>query len=170
MAMARAGDVTGLTNEPAPLDTDVLLLEKAADGTKRKVPVSAVGGDALPEDYQRIESLAESSTDLSTPQTKVQLVTGALTGTYRIGYGAKVNNNDKRGYARLYNVTDASVFGSPHTNRVKDSGENYPTISGVYEIVLTGVSKTIELQYYDDVGGDTQYIKDAFIEFWKVGN
>ena len=120
------------------------------------------------EDEQREESLGESTTTSATPQAKVQLVTGALTGTYRIGYGAKVNNNDKVGEARLYNVTDASQFGDVHQSRVKDSTENYPTISGAYEIVLAGVSKTIELQYYDVAGGQTQKIKDAFVEFWRV--
>jgi hypothetical protein len=170
LAMLRAGDITGLTNEAAPLPADVLLMERVSDGLKRKVPVSSVD---LPKDYQRVESIAESTTDLGTPQTKVQLVTGALTGTYRIGYGAKVKNNDKGGQAILYNVTDAVIIPSAtsiHQFRVSNMADNYWSISGVFEIVLVGVSKTIELQYYDDGGGETQYIKDAFIEFWKVGN
>jgi hypothetical protein len=126
------------------------------------------GTTVFGSDYQRQESLSESTTTSSTFQTKVTLTTGALTGTYRIGYGAKMKNNDDAGEARLYNSTDASQFGGVHGVRTKVLADEYQTISGVYEITLTGSSKTIVLQYRDKVGGNTQYIMDAWIEFWRV--
>jgi len=164
MAMARAGDIAGLALKAIPVNADVMVIEDSADANaKKKIPISVFG-----RDYQRVQSLAQSTTTLATFQTKVTLVTGALNGTFRIGYSAKRNNNDKAGESRLYNLTDASLFGAVHQSRIGNVLQEYPVISGAYEIVLTGVSKTIVLQWRDVAGGQNQNIKDAWIEFWRI--
>jgi len=120
------------------------------------------------QDYQRAESLAQSQTTLATYQDKVTLTTPALTGTYRIACGAMVNNADKAGFARLYNVTDAGIIGDEWKMRIKDSADNYPGFSSVHEVVFSGASKQFKVQYRDGTGGNTQSIKDAWIEVWRV--
>ncbi|UCG53158.1 MAG: hypothetical protein JSW58_06290 [Candidatus Latescibacterota bacterium] len=119
-------------------------------------------------DYQREESLAESQTTLNTYQDKVTLTTPALTGTYRVGWSAMFNNNDKAGFGRLYNVTDAVVIGDEIPVRFKDSADKYWPFGTAHEVLFTGASKTFKVQWRDGAGGQTQSIKDAYIEFWRV--
>jgi len=118
-------------------------------------------------DRQREEQLAEASTTSATPVTRVQLTTPALIGTYRVAWGCLRNNADKAGFTQLYNATNAAVVGVAHPDRVKDTGENYPATGAVHLITFTGASKVLQLQYWDDGGGETQYIKEAWIELWR---
>jgi len=120
------------------------------------------------QDYQRAESLAESQTTLATYQDKVSLTTPALTGTYRVAWGAMVTNTDKVGQVQLYNSSDAAVVGFEIPFRPKLATDDYPTVGAVHEITFTGSAKTFIVQYKDGAGGNTQSIKDAWIEVWRV--
>lgn len=160
----RPADELLTTNGPT-----LMAIGDIADGQLiQRIGATAVGKTSIFGDhYQRVESFGISSTTSDIFQTKVQLITGALTGTFRIGYGAKAYNDTIPGEIRLYNVTDAVVFGSPHEHTVASG--NIDT-NGVHTLVLTGASKTIELQFRR-AGGPAikvEYIKDAFIEFWRV--
>ncbi len=120
------------------------------------------------QDYQREEVLAEISTTLDTPQTRVTLTTPALTGTYRVSFHAQRNNSDKPGWVRLYNDTDAAVIGFEQQVRTKLTADNYPDHGSAHNVVFAGVAKTFFLQWWDNAGGNAQYIRDAYIEIWRV--
>ncbi len=144
-------------------------LELADIGTNTHAQIdSHIAGDIFGDDYQRQESLAESQTTLSAYQDKVTLTTPALTGTYRVAWGAMVTNTDKAGLVQLYNVTDAAVVGFEIPYRPKIAADDYPTVGAVHEVTFTGSAKTFKIQWKDGVGGNTQSIKDAWIEVWRV--
>lgn len=113
--------------------------------------------------YQASEGL--STTTLGTFQTKVVLVTGALTGTYLIGFHAHIWNNNKQGQVQLYNVTTGLVLSGPVSH--KHTTPDGLTFSGFIEIPLTGSSETLEIQFRD-VGGGTQSIQQARLVMWRV--
>jgi ABC-type molybdate transport system substrate-binding protein len=117
--------------------------------------------------YQSASVSARTSTTLSSFQTKLQLVTPALTGTYRVGWSALVDNIGPLGEAQLYNVTDASVVGGVRIYSL--SAGQRRDVGSPEEIVFTGASKTLEIQFRDVAGGNTQGIRNARIELWKVG-
>jgi len=106
------------------------------------------------------------------PTLVAQIVTGALTGTYLYRWGADVDNNGAAfaGSVRVRNVTDAvNLDGTPlpygpSLIAVADAKR----VGGEAQIVLAGVSKTINLEHYDNAGGNTQGIARAFVEFMRV--
>lgn len=120
-------------------------------------------------DYQREESMGESSTTSTTFQSKVTLTTPALTGTYRIGWSARVWQSGvaDRLQAQLYNDTDAAVLSGPFDFEPEDADDRHlPSASR--EVVFDGSAKTFIVQYRQQDGG-TAYIDQASIEFWRVG-
>jgi hypothetical protein len=125
-------------------------------------------GSVFGQDYQKAESLGESSTTSDTPQTKAQLVTPALTGTYRVGFSARIWQGGVLDsvQARLYNVTDAAVLCGPFDHEPENSTNRF-AVGGFAEVTFTGSAKTFEIQFNQDRGG-TAYIDQARIEFWKV--
>jgi hypothetical protein len=112
-------------------------------------------------------STAVSSTTSTTFQTKVTLATGALTGTFRIQWQAIVDNGGALGESRLQNTSDAVTLGGTTIFKAGDSGERQ-AVSGFTTIVLAGVSKNISIQWRDQSGGNTQNIREASIEMFKV--
>jgi len=117
-------------------------------------------------DYQRQEVSARATTT-GEDQVRVTLTTGALTGTYRVAWGCKIDAANKPGEANLYNSTDTTEL---------DYGQERPvvsdarvTIGGVVTITLTGSSKVLQLRYGNPPGEtETIGITYAFIEFWRV--
>lgn len=108
------------------------------------------------------------STDVAF-QTKVTLTTGALTGTYRVGWscvldGAVTNQNFE---AQLYNVTDAAIVGVVRNMRPSNVGERY-SMSGFAEVTFTGALKSFAIQYRTTNSGNAVGISDARIEIWRV--
>jgi len=153
-----------------PVNADLVIIEDSADGNKKKKVQSGnlpSSGSVFGQDYQRQESLGESSTISATPQDKVTLVTPAKIGTYRLAWSAMGQNGDKKSEMRLYNVTDAGVVGELQLYRVKDSTDNYPRFTAVHKIILAGAAKTFKLQWRS-LDGQAAKIKDASIEFWRV--
>ena len=161
-----ANDFTEFPQKSTPVNDDLLLLEDSAAGNAKKYATRAAVAGVFGQDYQRVESLTESQTTLASYQDKVSLVTPALTGTYRVNWGAMVNHNNKAGRVQLYNSTDTVVVGSEVTHRQKT--ENYLPYGGAHEVTFTGASKTFTIQWRDEAGGETQSIKDAWIEIWRV--
>ena len=117
-------------------------------------------------DYQREEQLVQASTTDSSPQVRVALTTPALTGTYRVAFNCFRANEDKAGYTDFYNLTDTTIL-MDFLTRTKIN-ENYPHYDSAFEIDFTGSSKTFQIRYNDDGGGETQYIKGAYIELWRI--
>lgn len=120
-------------------------------------------------DYQREAELTRTTTSLTTPVTKVTMVTPALTGTYRVAWGATVDQSatNQAVRARLRNVTDGLTVGSPHIQTPQDTGDRMKAY-GANEIVFAGLGKNLQLQY-NAVSGGTAGCADAFIELWRVG-
>jgi len=117
-------------------------------------------------DYQTAVSAARSTTTSSTFQIKTTLITPSLTGTYRVGWVGVMDGLDLP-EIRLQNTTDALTLGIARINKPGDAGERM-TESGFGEVVFTGASKTFELQFRDQAGGNIAGITDARIEFWRV--
>lgn len=122
-------------------------------------------------DYQTAISTAQSTTTSTTFQMKVTLTTPSLTGTYRLGWAAKVGqtNTGDKVEARLRNTTDAATVGVPDNGiriEPKDTNNRYP-VGGFAEVVFAGAAKTFEIQYRQQ-DGNTARIEDARIEIWRV--
>jgi len=119
------------------------------------------------KDYQRQEVVARATTT-GENSVRVTLTTGALTGTYRIGFGCAIDCNNKITVETLYNSTDAAVLwkGRPKPPTVNDV--DFP-LAGAVELVLTGTSKTLQLRYGNAPGQNDEIgIQYAYIEMWRV--
>jgi hypothetical protein len=120
------------------------------------------------EDYQSAASAARSTTTSTTFQPKTQLVTPSLTGTYRIGWSAVIDQSTTSNEveARLYNVTDAAVVNGVEIFQPKATLMRN-MCGGFAEVVFAGAAKTFEIQYRQQ-GGGTAGIAEARIEIWRV--
>lgn len=122
------------------------------------------------DDRQHLTAEGRTTTILVSPgAAKLQLVTGALTGTYRIDFQADFDSNGAAfaGTVRLQNTTDvATLDQADYDDTINVAGAR--RWSGFVELVLAGVSKTIEIQHFDNAGGNTQGIQRARMEFFKV--
>jgi len=118
------------------------------------------------KDYQTAVSLARQTTTSAVYQDKVTLTTPALTGTYRVGWMATVDNTDDQGKFRLYNSTNATVI-QEEIRKIKTDNDR-TSIGGFAEIIFTGAAKTLKIQFADFIGGTAQGIADARIEIWRV--
>lgn len=160
-------------NPTSPLEGDVyvnsvLKVVRFYNGTSwLTLSTSTIFGN----DYQSAVSLARSTTTSATFQTKATLTTPALTGTYRIGWKAAIDNTGtpaaNLGEFRLQNTTDATTVGTTRVYQAKASACRDLT-GGLAEVVFAGVAKTFEIQFRDQAGGNTQGIEDARIEIWRV--
>lgn len=125
-------------------------------------------GEEVLAGYQYQESLGRSTTTSTTFQTKLQLVSGTLNGTYVVEWSAVVDQGSRANSVevQLYNVTDAEVVGVVQRHEPKDVN-NRIHVGGFEEIVFTGPSKTLEIQYRV-VGTNTAGIQDATIMIWQA--
>jgi hypothetical protein len=139
-----------------------------ADKTKLDgIEAGAEVNEPFGEDYQHEVTPGPLSTTSSTYQTAEQLVTPALTGTYRVAFTCSLGNVDRAGNVRLYNVTDAAEINTALSIRQKTAdAENSLHQFGL--VVFTGASKTFEVQYRDIAGGNTQTIKNIHMELYRV--
>lgn len=128
----------------------------------------AGGGGIFGADYESEVSLAESSTTSSSFQTKLQHVTPALTGTYRVAWSALMYHSTVADsvQARLMNVTDTvDVTGT--ASKESNHNDDRIQVGAFAEVVFSGVAKTFEIQWRQDRGG-TAYIAHARFEIWRV--
>jgi len=152
--------------DATPNDGDVLVWD---DGLSRWQPEpQGASANVFGLDYQTATSIGRSTTTSATFVTKVTLTTPALTGTYRVGWTAVVDMDSLADSveARLYNSTDAAQIGATNRHEPKDTN-NLIHVGGFAEVVFTGVSKSISIEYRDQ-GGGTAGIQDARIEIWRV--
>ena len=163
--LCSSGGITGDVIGPASAtDGNIALF----DGTTGKLIKNGPAPIVFGRDYQAAADATRSTTTSTTFQTKLQLVAPVLTGTYRIGWHAVVDQASVADavQAQLYNVTDASVVGVIQEHEPKDSN-NRISVGGFAEIVFSGAAKTFEIQYRQQRGG-TAGIQDARIEIWRV--
>lgn len=143
------------------------LNSKVSDADLIATVDSRLSDTRLPRDYATAISIARSTTTLTAYQTKTTLVTGALTGTYRVAWVATVDiqSTSQLVYARLQ--TGAVTVGTEKVKEAKDLLDKI-VVSGFAESVFTGFSKTFEIQWRSSGGATIAGIEDARIEIWRV--
>lgn len=108
------------------------------------------------------ESVGFSSTTSQQFQTKTQLLTGSLTGTFELVWNAVGENKNFVGEFRLFNVTDGVVVGgAPATLICTSRSGGVFLLGGSGEVVFTGSPKTFEIQWRNVTGNHTQTISAA---------
>ena len=163
-----ANEITAISEKTALVDDDEFVLEdSAASYAKKSAKLSNVRKN-FGKDYDSASSLAESSTTSTDWQTKLQLVSAPLTGTYRVGFSCRYwhSNVADTVQVRLQNTTDTSTLCGEYGVEVKDTTDRVPG-SGFAEVTFSGASKTFEVQYRQQ-RGSTAYIDQARIELWRV--
>ena len=150
-----------------PVAADVLVIEDSATSyIKKRIAFSSIGA-VFGANYQRQEALGETTTT-GENQTKVTLVTGSLTGTFRVGWGAHMMSNNKQSVADLYDSTAAAVLMTMQCEPEKDNFD-WVYVGGVVHVTLSASTKTLLLRYGNKSGSsDTIYMKNAWLEFWRV--
>jgi hypothetical protein len=132
-------------------------------------PLKLANWTGLPfgQGYQSAVSAARSTTTSTSFQTKAQLVTPTLTGTFRVAWMAVVDNSAliNAVEAQLYNVTDAAIVAGLAIHEPQDVN-NRIHVGGFAEVVFSGAAKTFEIQYR--ATGATAGIAEARIEIWRV--
>jgi hypothetical protein len=113
---------------------------------------------------------ARTTTVSGVPVLKVQVILPAILGTVRLRWTCDVDNAGaaNAGTVRLYNVTDAGLLDSHVYGQAAIPATDAKHVTGVVDFVLAGAAKTIELQHWDNVGGNTQGIARATIEVKRV--
>jgi hypothetical protein len=163
-----ANEITAISEKTTLVDDDEFVLEdSAASYVKKSAKLSAVRKN-FGKDYDPASSLAESSTTSTDWQTKAQLVSAALTGTYRVGFSCRYWQSSVADtvQVRLQNTTDTSTLCGEYSVEPKDTTDRFPGF-GFAEVTFSGASKTFEIQYRQQRGG-TAYIDQACIEMWRV--
>jgi hypothetical protein len=118
--------------------------------------------------YTLAQSLGTSTTTSTTFQTKVTLVTGALTGVYLLTWYCIMSRPSGGNpiSARLYNVTSSNVVGGSWSKDQLQITDRLQ-FSGAAVITLSGTSNSFALQYAGG-GINTAAIGEARIEMWRV--
>lgn len=112
---------------------------------------------------------SSATTTLTTTSTTyiqgATLSTGALTGTYWVFWSAEISNTSaaSTAAARLQNITDSLTLGEAILN--VPASANFNLVGGVAELVLSGVSKTLNIQYKRIGGVGTISLRRARIMF-----
>jgi hypothetical protein len=165
---ATSAEISALTEKTTPVSADLLLIEdSAASNAKKKLQIGN-----LPiiygNNYQIQVSEGETTTTSSTFSTKVSLVSGAVTGTYKINSYCEimVSTKNKTHASRLYNVTDATELCYNEITRTAIG--LYMSISGFQVITFSGTSKTFAIQFASPDNLTTITIRRARLEFLRV--
>ena len=120
-------------------------------------------------DYNHAAAEARTTTTLKSWQTKLSVVTPALTGTYIVFWTAILDAlaND-RVEARLQNVTDAATLDGPASFESVDIADLI-SVGGQQELVFAGAPKQLEVQFQGAGGGPTTVgIQQARVTYWRV--
>ena len=147
---------------PARGETQVVGVARSATEMDVGLQMEIVG-----EGYQYVEAGDRSTTTDPNYQDKVTIVTPSLTGIYRIGWCAIVDNEGFLGDVRLRNTTDGANVGDRQSFKAADADERM-AVGGFAHITFAGQAKTFKLQWRDRAGGNTQGIRDARVELWRV--
>jgi len=158
------GTVTGGPHDTINFVGSAVSVTNAGGGTADVT----ISGGVFGQDYQTATSTGRSTTTSTTFQTKVTLTTGSLTGTYRVGWCAVVDQSRASDavQVQLLNTTDAAVVGVLQEHEPKDS-RNRIHVGGFAEVVFSGAAKSFSIQWREQ-RGSTAGIQDARIEIWRV--
>ena len=164
-------EINAQTLKAAPAVADLLLVEdSAAAFGKKKITIGSLPANIFGGNQQNASSEAASTTTSTSLQTKLSMVTPALTGTYMVQVFAEIYNSggalsSNRTEAQLYNSTDATelCFSSPRSGQ-----GTYVPFSGFAIVTFTGVAKTFQVRYRTTAGSSTAYIRRARIILFRV--
>jgi hypothetical protein len=125
------------------------------------------------DDYQSVASTSRQTTAGAAfiLKTGATITTPALTGTYRLGWHAIMDNTNQNGHgeARLQNTTDAVTIGGPDDQLWEPSDvDEREDMNGFGEVVFGGAAKTFEIQFRHVTGPGSTGLQDARIELWRV--
>jgi hypothetical protein len=138
------------------------------DNTTKKLANSGTKFHVYGSEFQYAESLAESTTTSTTPQTKVTLTTTSLpSGLYKISGVARGRVSSTSSDMRFRIYQGASPLGTTDINiEPQDTASYYPIVM-VHFLNLSGV-QTFTLRYSSENNGTTTYISDATLELIRV--
>jgi len=119
-------------------------------------------------DYSYVEDIPLSTTTSAVFQNKLQSLTGALTGTYRVAWWAVVRqtNTGDAVQARLFEGFTASQIGAIQEIEPKDVNDR-KFVGGFHHVVLSAQPTNYIIQWREQ-RGSTAGIEDAHIEIWRV--
>lgn len=130
------------------------------------------GDQGFGGDYAHVTSLGMSTTTSNLWQDKVVLVSEPLTGVYLVTWHVALNNDGDLGWCRLYNSTDMEDLGGElsfgGTSLRPDATYMWLPMGSIGELVFTGSSKTLRLQWRSQINGRAQNVRDAHVMIWKV--
>jgi len=157
-------DVSGVTDyEGLVVSDDIIPNKKYVDDA---ITIATVFGS----EYDSAYSAGESSTTSATFQQKLRLTTSIVpAGNYRIGISFNyTSDNENESSEFRAQVDDTTTIYSTTTGQKKKYANGvYYHQSGFVEVVLTNAAHTIDIDYANN-NGNTTYIKEARIEFWRV--
>lgn len=145
-----------------------ITLVEQNDGANENIIISLTTSDIFGFDYQFEIAGTRSTTTASSYGTKTTLTTPVLTGTYRIGWGAIVDNSlNKSGAVRLQDVTNGVTIGVEQVYEWGSASLRMP-MGTFQEVVFSSQLRQLEIQFKDVTGTGTQGIQQAKIEIWRV--
>jgi hypothetical protein len=140
----------------------------AQDQGNGEVLITA-SGSVFGSQFQKAESLNESSTSSTSYQEKLQMVTGNLpSGTYRIGWSYNWSGSSTSRDIRVRLHRNNSEELMYHSQEPKDSGtdQQHPASGFIYKD-LSGTHE-FDLDFKSENNGTTVWIRDARLEIWRV--
>jgi hypothetical protein len=128
-----------------------------------------VAGKFVDSHFQEEESLPEQTTTSTTFVNALTLTTESiLAGKYRVGvsfnWAASSNSTDFEGRVQIDNVTN--IFQINQEPQEAGASQYIPACGFAY-VDLTSGAHVIELDFANE-GGNTSYIRDARLEFYRV--
>lgn len=124
-------------------------------------------GNVFGDSYQVVSNPNRLTTTTTMFQNHVQLVTPALSGTYRVAGYAFVDSAAKM-QARLQNVTDGAQVGLTAQITINTNMDRRPVVFAG-DIVFAAASKTFAMQFRDDPPpGNAAGMSASRIELWRV--
>ena len=163
-----AGDFDTFTAKATPASADLVLIEdSAAAGAKKKVQVSSLSS-AYSGYTAYAESEAQSTTTSSTYQEKLSLALPTLTaGTYRVQWYCEIRNSSGSQDCQVKIEYDNTTVLAEINQEQKDAS-NYTPISGFRVIAMTGASHQVDMDYSNELSGNTMYIRRARLEVVRI--
>ncbi len=146
-----------------------LVLKDKINNSGNEILLASLGGSAFGGDFDEVSSLGTNITSSSSPQNKLTLVTGALTGTYMVFATFRVWNTGDLGHHRLWNDTDSVALSGLGILKPGDADVRELKAMGTL-VTFVGVAKTFIIQWNDQSGGNDQFIDEARLMIWKVKN
>jgi hypothetical protein len=119
-------------------------------------------------EFYTSSSLGESNTNSNSPIVKLNLTTGSLVGgTYRIGWYYEWRRNSTNSFYIGDVIIDDSITIMNHYEAPQHNSNYSPLCGFIITNLVSGIH-SIDLRYYGSNSGNTNYIRKAMIEMWRI--